>query len=218
MAYVNRSTGNTRSAALIAVAGLHVAAIWALINGLGIDYIKSEVFNLPTKNYPSQPPPQPKPEPPKARPDGKQQHIDAARPMVSKDGPPAFALPPVDPPAMLEFAPFVPQPGPSADPGPRFDPVGAKPRGRPGLWVTPNDYPTRDIRAGNEGTVVFRLAIDAGGRPAGCEIVKGSGHPGLDAATCDKLMQRAAFEPARDSEGERVAGQYTATVRWVIPE
>ena len=36
MTYVNRSTGNARSATIAAVAGLDVAAVWALINGLGI--------------------------------------------------------------------------------------------------------------------------------------------------------------------------------------
>lgn len=81
----------------------------------------------------------------------------------------------------------------------------------------PNDYPTRDIRAGNEGVVAFRLAIDASGKATGCEIVRGSGFPGLDEATCAKLTQRAAFEPARNAAGKRVAGYYTGTVRWIIP-
>ena len=217
MSYVNRSTGNARSATIAAVAGLHVAAVWALINGLGIDYIKAEVFNLPTTNYPSEPPP-PAPEPPKAKPSADVRQIEPARPLVSKDGPLVFRLPPIDPPTLPDIEPFVPQPGPSADPGQRFDPVGVKPRGRPGLWVTPDDYPTRDIRAGNEGVVAFRLAIDANGRATRCEIVKGSGHPGLDAATCDKLMQRSSFDPARDASGEHVASHYTGTVRWVIPQ
>jgi protein TonB len=84
--------------------------------------------------------------------------------------------------------------------------------------VTPNDYPTRDIRQGNEGKVTFRLAIDASGKVKSCDIQSSSGHPGLDAATCDRLMRRASFDPARDSSGERVAGSYTGTVRWVIPE
>ena len=67
MPYMNRNSGNTRSATVVAVTTLHVAAAVVLINGLGIDYIKQEVFNLPATNYPSEPPP-PVPEPPKAEP------------------------------------------------------------------------------------------------------------------------------------------------------
>jgi protein TonB len=219
MSYVNRSTGNARSATLVAVAGLHLAAIWALIHGLGVDYIKTEVFNLKIKNYPAEPPPQPLPEPPKSKPDTDIQKIVPADPMVSKDGPMVFKLPPLDPPSLPDLVPpALPDPGPAADPGPRFDPVGPKPRSRSGQWVTTGDYPTSDIRQGNEGVVTYRLAIDASGRTTDCVIVKGSGHPGLDAATCGKLLRRASFDPARDAAGERVAAYFTGTVRWVIPQ
>ncbi|MCB2049771.1 MAG: energy transducer TonB [Novosphingobium sp.] len=222
MSYVNRSTRNARSGTIAAVAALHVGAAIALINGLGMDYVKEQVFNLPTTNYPAQPkidPPPPPPEPEKAEPSPKHQpQITPADPMVGKSGPLVFSLPPLEPPALPDAEPFVPRPSPSFEPGPRFEPVGAKPKGRPGLWVTSNDYPTRDIREGNEGTVTFRLLLDASGKPRDCEILRGSGHPGLDAATCDKLIRRASFEPARDGSGERVASSYTGTVRWVIPE
>lgn len=78
MSYVNHSTGDARGVSVVAVSALHIAAAWVLINGLGIDYIKTEVFNLPTTNYPSERLPQPAPEPPK--PDTRQQHVDPARP------------------------------------------------------------------------------------------------------------------------------------------
>jgi len=217
MSYVNRSTGNARSATIVAVSALHLAAVWALINGLGIDYIKEQIVRFEARQYKADPPP-PAPEPPSEKTEKKAQQIEPARPAVVKDGPLVFTLPPIDPPGIPDIAPFVPQPGPSADPGPGFEAVGARPRGRPGLWVTPNDYPTHDIRAGNAGVVAFRLAIDASGKATGCEIVHSSGHPGLDSATCDKLMRRASFDPARDASGDRVSGFYTGTVRWVIPE
>jgi len=217
MSYINRSTGNARSATILAVAGLHVAAAWAIINGLGIDYIRHEVFNLPSKNYPA-PKPQVLPEPPKPKPSEMNDHqIVPLDTPVDLSGPTTFQLPPLDPPD-LSGAPSDPLPGPTADTGPQFAPVSVKPRGRPGLWVTANDYPTSDIRAGNEGKVTFRLAVDASGKPTGCDIVQGSGHRGLDAATCARLMQRARFEPARDGAGERVAGSYSGTVVWVIPD
>ena len=218
MSYINRHSANARGTMIAAVAGLHVAAAWALINGLGVDYIKQEVLNLPTTNYPSEPPP-PVPEPPRTEPSASAEpRITPADPIVRKPGPVVFRLPPIDPPTLPDVEPFIPTPSPSVDPGPRFDPVGAKPKGRPGLWVTTNDYPTRDIREGNEGAVAFRLSVSANGKVTGCEVLRSSGHPGLDAATCDKLMRRASFDPARDGSGDRVAGTYTGTVRWVIPE
>lgn len=217
MAYINRSSGNARGATLAAVAMLHVAGLWAIANGLSFEYVREQILNLPTTNYPAEPPPQTQPEPPRPEPaDTNETRITPADPLVTRPGTTVFALPPLDPPQLPDLV--IPDPGPTFEPGPRFEPIGARPAGRPGLWVTTNDYPTSDIRQGNEGTVAFRLAIDAGGKATRCEIVRPSGHPGLDAATCAKLTQRARFEPARDASGARVAGSYAGTVRWEIPE
>jgi len=111
MSYINRSTGNARSATILAVAGLHVAAAWAIINGLGIDYIRHEVFNLPSKNYPA-PKPQVLPEPPKPKPSEMNDHqIVPLDTPVDLSGPTTFQLPPLDPPD-LSGAPSDPLPGP----------------------------------------------------------------------------------------------------------
>jgi protein TonB len=91
------------------------------------------------------------------------------------------------------------------------------PRGKPGNWVTSNDYPTRDIREGNEGMALFRLGIGADGRATSCEITRSSGHQGLDSATCALLRERARFDPARDGSGQRVSGSYSGRITWVIP-
>ena len=91
------------------------------------------------------------------------------------------------------------------------------PKNDPRKWVTTDDYPARDLREENDGTAVFRVVVGANGRVSACEIVRSSGHPGLDAATCKAVTARARFEPATDADGRQIAGAYGNSVRWQIP-
>lgn len=95
-------------------------------------------------------------------------------------------------------------------------PKAPKPKGRPGEWVTRNDYPAQDLREGNEGTVRFRLGIGSDGKVTSCTVTGSSGFPRLDAAVCAKLSQRGRFEPATDENGAKVAGTWYNAVRWSI--
>lgn len=109
----------------------------------------------------------------------------------------------------------IPGPTPSASP---FDPVGATPRGKPGNWVTNADYRPRWIREGLTGAARFTLNIDASGRVSGCTITRSTGHAVLDAATCQLVTKRARFDAARDGSGKPVAGSFSSTITWNIPE
>ena len=115
--------------------------------------------------------------------------------------------------APIDFG--TPGPGPSASP---FDPVGARPKGNPGKWVTNDDYRPRWIREDMAGTARFSLSIDASGKVTGCTITRSTGHAPLDAATCDLVKQRSRFEAARDGNGKAVTGNYSGTITWRIPE
>ncbi|MBU1606453.1 MAG: energy transducer TonB, partial [Alphaproteobacteria bacterium] len=68
------------------------------------------------------------------------------------------------------------------------------------------------------GTARFRLEIAADGRVTGCAITGSTGHAALDTATCRLLEQRARFEPARNSNGDAVAGSFVNAVRWELPD
>ena len=103
-------------------------------------------------------------------------------------------------------------------PAPTPDPIAAAPRGDPGRWVTDNDYRNLWITRGYAGTASFSLDIDARGRVSNCTITRSTGFDPLDAATCRLIQRRARFEPARDSAGEAVAGSYSSSIRWRIPE
>lgn len=109
----------------------------------------------------------------------------------------------------------IPQPAPSASP---FAPISATPRGKPGNWVTNADYRPRWIREELSGSARFTLAIDASGKVSGCTITRSTGYAALDTATCDLVTKRARFDAALDGNGKPVAGSYSNTVNWNIPE
>ena len=195
---------------------------YALITGLGVDYVDRIVANLPTKNYLAEPPPTPPPEPqPKDTATTDQQVINAPQPKFRLPDPSDTMRVP-----QIPDIPAPPMPNPTFDPGPpplpkaspSFTPASAKPANDPGGWVSANDYPTRDIRHGNEGTARFQLTIGASGKVTGCTITQSSNHSDLDEATCRYVLRRAKFEPATDGAGKRVPGKYSGSIRWVIPQ
>lgn len=98
------------------------------------------------------------------------------------------------------------------------DPIAATPRNAPGGWITDRDYRSRWIREGREGVARFNLEVSATGRVSNCEIVGSTGHTVLDVATCRLITRRARFNPAVDSNGANVAGTFSSSVNWQIPE
>ena len=224
MAYADTSTTTRRTGTAIAVLALEAGLAWALINGFAMtgEGKLRETFTaifIPKEKQPPPPPP-----PPQAK--DRQQPRDAApvkAPETTFDalkGGGALIVPtgPIAEPGGGEIGevkfPEIAEP----QPRPSFAPRLARPRGNPGQWVSANDYPTRDLAEGNEGLVRFRLEVSAQGKVTACTITQSSGHPGLDAATCDKLPRRAKFDPASDATGAPATGTYTGAVRWQIPE
>lgn len=80
------------------------------------------------------------------------------------------------------------------------------------------DYPQDALRAGQQGLVQVRLGIDRTGRVSACTIIRSSGAPTLDRATCRLLQSRAAFTPARDRRGRPVRDVYLQKIAWRISE
>ncbi len=80
-----------------------------------------------------------------------------------------------------------------------------------------DDCPESAILLGQEGTVQARLTVGTDGRPTDCVVIRSSGHEALDAATCNAVMSRARFTPARDAAGRPVVDQFTTPpVTWRI--
>ena len=221
VAYVDRNSGNGRIVVITAVALLHGAAIYALVTGLAVSYVQEIMPVLTGRNLPLEPPPPP--ETPKPMPKATAETALLTAPPVREALPPrdsgftveTAAAIPLNPPAIPDFTfdPAPPSPLPSLAPA-----RGARPRGDPGLWATSNDYPARDLREGNQGVTRFTLTIGADGRVQGCTVIASSGFAGLDQATCRNVSRRARFEAATDGSGTRVAGSYSGSIRWMIPQ
>ena len=227
MSYVDQHSGP--SAAGLASSVIVQAAIGAaVIAGLTVSQFDAPEAPKPMKpiEYPIDPPPPPPPPPPE-----KQEFVPDT-PIIPK---------PYVPPRDFEFKiqqpeidftrtmpdplPPVPQPGtaPKADPEPlapvaTFDPVSAKPRNNPGEWLRDRDYKSSWVRREYQGVAGFRLDIAASGKVSGCRVTSTTGHPELDEATCQLIQSRARFEPARGKNGEPVAGSFSSSVRWVLPQ
>jgi hypothetical protein len=87
-----------------------------------------------------------------------------------------------------------------------------------GKIITADDYPPMSLYSGQQGSVKFRLRVNQFGKPDGCVIEISSRWPVLDNATCDLLLSRANFYPARNSKGEAERGDYSASISWKLPD
>jgi TonB family protein len=85
-------------------------------------------------------------------------------------------------------------------------------------YVSDSDYPSGAIASGQQGTSGFRLLIDVNGSVRECNIVEPSGSPLLDQVSCQVMLKRARYRPARDREGRPVASLTFARITWRIPE
>lgn len=218
MAYADQQMSGNKVTALIIVALIHVAVGYALVTGLAYEGARNVIKKLTTVDIKEpekpkeEPPPPPKQEaapPPPVAPPVKI-NVAVAPPTIETvqvAPPPAPVVPVIAPPAPV-----------IAPPPPRFTPKQPTPRGRPGDWVTTNDYPSRALREEREGTTGFRLSVGPDGRVTNCEVTSSSGSPDLDQATCDNLRRRARFNAATDGDGNPTSGSYSSRTRWVIPK
>jgi periplasmic protein TonB len=218
MAYADHSMGSNRAISIIIVALIHAVLGYAFVTGLGMKYVKKEAEQLNVIDVEEEPPP-PEEEPPPPPPD---QPVEPP-PVVSP--PPIVQAPSAPSPVIAVPTPppvFVPSPvaapPPPPPPAPKQAAKRASPRGQPGSWVTPDDYPARALREEREGSTGFRLSIGADGKVTDCQITSSSGHGDLDAEACKMLMRRARFRPAEDSNGAAMPDTYSSRVVWQIPE
>ena len=80
--------------------------------------------------------------------------------------------------------------------------------------IRPSDYPPEAWREDMEGMVGYQLSVDADGSVGDCTITESSGHELLDTLTCRFAVERYRFEPARDEDGNPVAGTFFTYADW----
>ena len=79
------------------------------------------------------------------------------------------------------------------------------------------NYPPRALAAGEQGAVFFVVTLDKDAHPTSCEVTHGSGHPLLDAETCELIVQHAVFSSTRDANGRAGPQTTEGVVNWTLP-
>ena len=214
MAYADQSMSGRKAVSIALVVLLHALLGYAFITGLAYNVVKKVARDLKTFDVAEEAPPPPdKPPPPPPETKIEPPPIVAPPPIVQTPvtvAPPIVQVP-VPPPVISPPTPAPPPPPPSVS-------VPLKPRGTVGEWVTSEDYPSADLRAGNQGSTGFALDVGTDGRVTNCTVTSSSGFPSLDAKACQMLMRRARFSPQKDGSGNPMAATYRNRVRWVIPK
>jgi len=214
MAYADQQMSGNRVTAIIIVALIHIAVGYALVTGLAYSAAKQILKKVTTVDIKDEPPPPPPPPPP---PDAK---LPPPPPIVAP--PPAVNVAPAAPVFQtVPQAPPAPPPPvlvPAPPAAPRFQVTLPQPRGAPGDWATPDDYPSRPLREGVQGTTSFRVQVGPNGRVTSCEVTASSGNAELDAATCKLVTARARFTPGKGEDGQPTTSSYSNRVKWVIPK
>ena len=83
--------------------------------------------------------------------------------------------------------------------------------------ITAGDYPSTALAARQEGTVVAAFLIAARGDVTKCQVAQTSGSDALDARTCEIIVQRFRYDPARSSSGLAVEEWRTQKISWKLP-
>lgn len=213
MAYGDQTMSTRKAVSIAMVIVLHAIIGYAFVTGLAYNVVKKVARDLKTFDVEEEAPPPPdKPPPPPPETKIEPPPVIAPPPIVNVPvtvAPPIISAP-TPPPVIHETAP--PAPPPPA--------VSRKleARGAPGEWVTPEDYPSADLRAENQGTTSFELAVGPDGKATDCRVTNSSGFPSLDTKACQMLLRRARFKPQLDGNGQPMAATYRNRVRWQIPK
>ena len=219
MSFVDQDNSRERAlsgAVTIAVVG---CIGYALASGLAMSVIRTVPWEIPAASYRAPPPPPP------PRPEPIRKTIKAPSPGPTIVTPiPQIHLPPIDT-TQIETSTGTTTTVPTTTTGTTTSPplptpdlsTRARPVGRPGDWVTTDDYPASALRAGAEGRTSFRLDLGVDGRPTGCTVTASSGSDELDRTACRLLQHRAHFSAALDAKGQPTASTYAGSVVWRAP-
>lgn len=81
----------------------------------------------------------------------------------------------------------------------------------------PPSYPIAAIRAGEQGTVLLRVQVDAAGKPSNVVIERSSGSRALDSAARQQVLRHWRFVPAQ-VDGQAVPAVGLVPVSFSLPD
>jgi hypothetical protein len=90
------------------------------------------------------------------------------------------------------------------------------PIGSPPDWFASADYPATALREGRSASITYDVTVDAEGAPVGCQASGPPGNSDLELATCETVMAKARFNPAKDAAGRPVVGEVRGKISWAI--
>jgi hypothetical protein len=64
---------------------------------------------------------------------------------------------------------------------------------------------------------MFRLLIDANGKPTNCHINWATLDKPLNDKICATLLEKASFTPAKDASGQAVSSYWTGSPMFLMP-
>lgn len=94
--------------------------------------------------------------------------------------------------------------------------VAVPPKGDLQRLFKSDDYPAAAAKLGVSGSVKAWFVVGADGRVKDCHAVPSSGSPDLDRRTCEIILRRGRFEPARDAAGKAVPSSKTTRIMWML--
>ena len=80
-----------------------------------------------------------------------------------------------------------------------------------------SDYPKALREANISGTTQTEIAVGVNGRATACRIIRTSGSRELDSTTCQLILQRFKFKPARNAAGQAIASHIEYDQEWDAP-
>ena len=86
-----------------------------------------------------------------------------------------------------------------------------------GGWIGEADYPAAAREAGQQGSVGVRFRVTPTGEVGDCSVATSSGSAALDSRTCEIVMQRFRYAPARGADGKPVEEWRTQRIAWKLP-
>jgi periplasmic protein TonB len=174
---------------LVVVAGLHVAAIWALINGLHLHALTNALPQVSEATVIDQPPMPTEPVTQKAPTLRTETEITEVKPVVD----------PIDekPPQHTDDPVFTAPPGPGTifpipTPAPVVTGAAVDPR-RP---LTQPAYPPAAIRGNEEGALNLAILVGTDGRVRDVKVAESSGSSRLDQAAMSEAKSHWRLRPA----------------------
>jgi protein TonB len=211
MAYADQQMSGNRVIAIIIVALIHLAVGYALVTGLAYQAVKKAIDRVTTVDINEPPPPPPETPPPPPPTNAPPPPVAPPPPISIAVAPPPIQVQPnIPPPAPIQRV--VPPPAP---PPPPSLARGATPKDQ-NRWAAriQENYPSRALREGTEGTVGVTVTIGPDGRVADCSVTSSSGSRDLDTAACQGMQRYARYNPALDAGGNPISGSTSTRITY----